>query len=121
MNQKFFSNSQIKLALSLDGFEYSKNNPDFNLKDILEKYWSNNSWNHVSQIEAKATLFLIFKAIKAWQNSSYPISEEELTKYYGAFYSLYGWITDPKNKKVIVHSHNYRNFRVKFVDTNLSA
>lgn len=99
MSQQFFSRSQIELALSLDGFKYKQNNPNFNLRDNLEQYWSNKSWNHLSSIEARATLFLIYKALEAWQNSPYSIPQQEFDKYYRAFYSLYEWITDPKNKK----------------------
>lgn len=99
MTQLFISKSQIKFALSVDGFQYRKNNQNFNLRDVLENYWNTKSWNHVSFIEARATLFLIFKAIEAWQNSPYSISQEELTKYYEAFHSLYKWIINTVNNK----------------------
>lgn len=117
MTQKFFSQSQIKLALSIDGFQYTQKNQNFSLRDILEEYWNTKSWNHVSLIEGRATLFLIFKAIEAWENSPYSVSQEELAKYYDAFHSLYKWIINPKNKKVVVCPENYLNFKINSVDT----
>lgn len=113
MSQQFFSRSQIELALSLDGFKHKQNNPNFNLRDNLEQYWSNKSWNHLSSIEARATLFLIYKAIEAWQNSPYPIPQQEFNKYCQAFHSLYEWITDPKNKKLVVNSTYYHSLKIK--------
>ncbi|MDJ0631950.1 MAG: hypothetical protein QNJ34_02050 [Xenococcaceae cyanobacterium MO_188.B29] len=92
MTQKFITNSEIEFASSIDGFQYIKNNQNYSLRDALEKYWHNKSWNHVGLLEAMATLFLILKAIEAWQTSPYSISTEELDKYYEAFHSLYEWI-----------------------------
>ena len=113
MNQKFFSSSQVKLALSLDGFKYKQNNPNFDLRSSLEQYWSSDSWNHLSLIEARATLFCLYKAIEAWQNSPYPVPEREFDLYYRAFHSLYEWITNPKNKKLVVRSSYYRSLKVR--------
>ena len=97
MRDRYLTESEIELALSIDGFQYISNNRNFNLRDALEKYWQNKSWSHICLAEAKATLFLILKAIEAWQNSPYSISTEELNKYYEAFHSLYEWIMNYGN------------------------
>lgn len=92
MTEQFLSDSEIRFALSIDGFQYIKNNRNFNLRNTLEEYWTNKSWHHICRLEAMATLFLILKAIEAWQSSPYAISTEELNKYHEAFHSLYQWI-----------------------------
>lgn len=102
MTEQFLSKSEIEFALSIDGFQYIKNHRNFNLRDALEKYWKNKSWNHICPLEAKATLFLILKAIEAWQNSPHSISTEELNKYYEAFHSLYEWIISHEDDNTFV-------------------
>lgn len=87
------SSVQIKCALRFDGYRYQQQHPDYQMADALQAYWETGGWQHLSTAEAMATLFLLLKALEAWQGASYRTATH-LETYYDAFHSLFDLLKD---------------------------
>jgi hypothetical protein len=92
MTEQVMHPYEIECARRLDGHKYQKKHPQFRLVAALERYWETGNWQHLSLIEAMATMSLLQQALEAWQNYSYP--PEVLHQHYQTFHSLYELLKD---------------------------
>jgi hypothetical protein len=92
MTQRVMHPHEIQCAKRFNGQKYKKKYSAFNFTVALEKYWETQNWNHLSMVEAMATMFLLHQALEAWQRSK--SASDHFDRHYQAFHSLYELLKD---------------------------
>jgi hypothetical protein len=84
---------EVHCARRLNGHEYQRLHREFNFSDAIKTFRQSGDWNHLSTLEAMATLSLLEKALQHWIASK-STAPEFLDPHYDAFYSLYARLKD---------------------------
>jgi hypothetical protein len=88
MSDRKLHPNEVRCAQRLNGHEYQRLHREFNFTDVLKTFRQSGNWNHLSTIEAMATLSLLEKALQLWTHSK-SIAPEHLDQHFDAFHSLY--------------------------------
>jgi hypothetical protein len=84
---------EVHCARRLNGHEYQRLHREFNFTDALNTFKQSGGWEHLSTLEAMATLSLLEKALQLWMSSK-STAPEFLDPHYDAFHSLYARLKD---------------------------
>jgi hypothetical protein len=84
---------EVHCAQRLNGHEYQRLHREFNFTDAIKTFKQSGGWDHLSTLEAMATLSLLEKALQLWMSSK-SMAPELLDPHYDAFHSLYRRLKD---------------------------
>jgi hypothetical protein len=91
-DRKLYPN-EVQYARRLDGHEYQRLHREFNFTNAIAIFRESSNWDHLSILEARATLSLLEKALQLWMHSK-STAPEHLDQHFDTFHSLYARLKD---------------------------
>lgn len=83
----------VQCARRLDGHDYQRLHREYNFSSAFNIFKSSENWEHLSILEAMATMSLIEKALQLWTSSSKK-NLEQFDRHFEAFHNLYELLKD---------------------------
>jgi hypothetical protein len=93
MADRKLDHNAVQCARRFDGHVYQRLHREYSFIAAFNTFKKTHHWNHLSIVEAMATMALLEQALQAWAQSK-NVEPEALKDHYEAFHSLYLMLKD---------------------------